>query len=344
MILVTGGSGYLGSHLAKRLLDMGENVRILDLVEPSEGLSDRVEFVRGDVRDYDTVLQSCRGVRAVYHTAASVPVSKAGEGFKEVNVDGTRNLLDAVVQLGEAPQFIHISSSAIYGVPETNPINEESPLTPLGAYGESKLEAERLCHTYSSTHGLHICVLRPRGILGGAMRLGIFGILFDWVRAGKRIYLIGEGDNCYQFINIQDLVDACILARSENVSGVFCLGSDDFVSVKELMGGLIDYAGTGARIAPINKTVARNALKALDWLNLSPLVGWHYLGGGEDFYYDCSKAKRVMGWQPKHRDMESLIESYQWFVDHYEEGSDIRGVTHRQMPNQRLLGILKWIS
>lgn len=343
MILITGGSGYLGSHLTKRILSTGTSVRILDLVEPPDDLIGRVDFVRGDIRDFETVSEACIGVEGVYHTAASVPISKAGKGFREVNEGGTRNVLEAVLRLEDNPQVIHISSSAMYGVPEKNPVNEETPFTPLGEYGQSKVEAERQCNRYSSEHGLRICIIRPRGILGGAMRLGIFGILFDWIRDGKRIYLIGKGDNLYQFVNIHDLVDACELARRKNATGAFCIGSDDYLMVKALLGELIDYAGTGARLAPINKSLAKNALKALDWLNLSPLTGWHYLGGGEDFYYDCGRAKRVLGWSPVHSDIESLKDSYRWFIDH-EEGLDQTGVTHRQMPRQRLLGLLKWLS
>ena len=343
MILITGGSGYLGSHLAERLLAEGENIRILDLVDPPRGLASNVEFIRGDIRDLEAAVESCVGVKAIFHTAASVPVSKAGKGFKEVNEDGTRNMLEAALRLDEAPPFIHLSSSAIYGVPSANPVTEDSPLTPLGEYGVSKLEAEKLCQRYSSEHGLRVSMLRPRGILGGAMRLGIFGILFDWIRDGKRIYLIGRGDNMYQFVNIHDLVDACILAWRKEATGSFCIGSDDYLMVKDLLGELIEYAGTGARLAPINKSLARNALKALDWMNLSPLSGWHYLGGGEDFYYDCDRAKKVMGWSPKHGDAESLIESYRWFIDHGEDLGQ-SGVTHRQIPRQRLFKLLKWLS
>ncbi|MBC8223908.1 NAD(P)-dependent oxidoreductase [Candidatus Bathyarchaeota archaeon] len=344
MILITGGSGYLGSHLARRLLAEGEDVRILDLVDPPGGLASEVEFVGVDVRDFEAVAESCTGVEAIFHTAASVPISKAGKGFNEVNVEGTRNVLEAALRLEHRPQVIHISSSAIYGVPERNPIDEETPFAPLGEYGRSKVEAERLCQMYSSEHGLRTCIIRPRGILGGAMRLGIFGILFDWIRDGKRVYLIGKGENLYQFLNIHDLVDACVLAWRKKATGAFCIGSDDYLMVKDLLGELIDYAGTGAGLVPINKTLAKNALKALDWLNLSPLVGWHYLGGGEDFYYDCSEAKRVLGWSPVHSDLESLKESYNWFLEHYGEEAGRTGVTHRQTPSQGLLKILKWLS
>jgi len=343
MILITGGSGYLGSHLAERILSSGTTVKIMDLVEPPGDLSERVEFIKGDVRVFEAVKKACIGVDTIFHTAASVPISKAGKGFNEVNVEGTRNVLEAAVRLKHKPQVIHISSSAIYGVPGENPVTEETPFAPLGEYGCSKIEAERICQQYSSEHDLQTCIIRPRGILGGAMRLGIFGILFDWIRDGKRIYLIGKGDNVYQFVHILDLVYACELAWKKHASGVFCIGSDDYMMVKDLLGGLIEYAGTGARLAPINKSLAKNALRGLDLLNLSPLVGWHYLGGGEDFYYDCSEAKRVLGWAPISRDADSLKESYQWFLEHYEEAGGT-GVTHRQTPNQGMLKLLKWLS
>ena len=143
MHLVTGGAGYLGNQIALALHSRGERVRILDILEPPD-LPRGVEYVQCDILDRLQVESAMQGVDVVHHNAALVPVTKAGEHFRSVNVEGTQTALDCARKAG-VELFIHVSSSAVFGVPESCPITSDTPLQPYEPYGYSKLEAERRC-------------------------------------------------------------------------------------------------------------------------------------------------------------------------------------------------------
>jgi nucleoside-diphosphate-sugar epimerase len=186
-VLVTGGSGYFGSILADLALARGDRVRVFDLNPPEprtgEGAA-RLEHVVGDVRDLDALQRASRGADVVLNNVAQVPLAKDRDLFWSVNVTGTANVLLAARDQAVA-KVVHTSSSAIFGVPEANPVTEDTPGRPLEAYGRAKLEAEHLCHD-AAAGGLDVTIVRPRTILGHG-RLGIIAVLFEFaVRAGAR--------------------------------------------------------------------------------------------------------------------------------------------------------------
>jgi nucleoside-diphosphate-sugar epimerase len=338
MMVVIGGSGFFGSHLSEKLCDI-DKVRILDIAPPPKELLKRVDFIKGDVRNASTVYDACKGADVVYNVVALVPLSRAGKLFREVNVNGVRNVLEASLK-NHVNKVVHISTSAIFGVPKKVPIDEKNgELNPMGEYGRTKLEGEMLCQKYMK-RGLKITILRPRAIIGPG-RLGVFGILYDWIMKGKNIYIIGPGNNRYQMLSTDDLVEACILAIDKGSNEVFHLGSDKYSTVREELEELVAYAKTGSKVISLNPALIIPILKVLDFLNLSPLVDWHYLGGGKDFIFDTTKAKKILGWTPKYGDTEMLIAGYNWYLEHYEEIKSKVGTTHTQMPRQ---GILKLIS
>ncbi len=180
--LVTGGSGYFGSLLVARLATPGNRVRVLDLNDASDRPSD-VEFVRGDVRDMAVVRGAVEGIDVVMNNVAQVPLARDAELLRTVNVDGTANLLGASAAAGVA-KVIHTSSSAVFGVPKSNPVMPTTVPSPMEAYGHAKLAAEWACLA-AARDGLDVSIVRPRTILGHG-RLGIFGILFDWIADGVR--------------------------------------------------------------------------------------------------------------------------------------------------------------
>src|SRR5262245_44317707 len=208
MILVTGGSGYFGSLLLRKLRERQESCRVFDLVDADDRPAD-VEFVQGDIRDAGAVAAACRGVAIVHHNVAQVPLARDRQLFQSVNVQGTQNLLTAA-RMASVSKVVFTSSSAVFGAPDHNPVTEETPPRPGEAYGQAKLEAERLCRA-ESERGLDVTIIRPRTILGHG-RLGIFQMLFEWVRTGYNVPVLGRGDNLYQFVHAEDLADACILA------------------------------------------------------------------------------------------------------------------------------------
>jgi len=258
MKLVTGGSGFFGIHLVRKLLDSGEEVRIFDIAEPGIAeIEKSIDFVHRDIRDYSAVYEACSGVDVVYHNVAVLPIARAGRRYWEVNVEGTRNLLEACLKR-DIPKVVHISTSAVYyGAPEKMPIDENSELHPLGSYGKAKFEAEELCRKYRSL-GLNVSIIRPRPIIDPG-RLGIFQILFDWLKDGKNIYILGSGNNLFQFTSASDLAEACHLAAKVPAED-FNVGAEKFSTLRQDLEALAAYAKTGSRVVSLNATLTRYTL------------------------------------------------------------------------------------
>lgn len=342
-VAITGGAGFLGSHLIRRFLDAGDAVRVNDLTLIEDvSLRDRVTFVQGDVRDRTTMETLVQGADYVVHNAAIVPVARAGKEYWSVNVDGTRNVLGVAKDQG-VKKVIFISTSAVYGIPKHCPLNETVPLTPLGQYGRSKFDAEQVCHEFRD-RGLDVTVLRPRTLVGVG-RLGIFGILFDWINRGKRVYILGKGHNLFQLLSAPDCAEGCYLMTVKPcMNEDFDLGAEVFGTVREDLTALSKHAGTKTRIVSIPPFLAQAALGLLDLFHLSPLVDWHYRTPHAPFYFDVTKAKTLLGWIPKDSNISMLAETYDWYIQHRDEAEKQTGTTHRKTTAQRLLKILRLFS
>ena len=225
-VAISGGAGFLGLHLARHLRDVGEHVRTLDLVPlDSPELEIAVEQIRGDVRDPLAVRRLVRGAEVVVHAAAALPIQASRESIFSINVDGAANVLAAALEAG-VRRVVLISSTAVYGIPNRHPIVEDDPLVGVGWYGESKIRAERICREFEA-RGLDVVIVRPKTFVGPE-RLGVFEILFDWLLEGRRIYTLGSGDNRYQLLAVEDLVDAIAKAsRAPDVAGeAFNIGGE----------------------------------------------------------------------------------------------------------------------
>lgn len=335
--LVTGGSGFCGFEIVKDLLRRGLQVRVLDVEPLPEPLSG-VEFFRGDVRSLKDMEAACRGMDRVIHCVAKVPITKAGKEFWTVNVEGTRQVLEAAMRCG-VKKVVHLSSSSVQ-LSEKNPVPEEAPFHPVGEYAKSKLAAEEVCRGYLN-QGLKIDIIRPRTVVGRG-RLGIFDILFEWISEGRKVYILGNGKNKIQFLHAEDLAACCYLASQQPLPHVFNVGSKDFSSLREDLQALIDEAGTRSRVVPVPVAPAVAALAVLDFLRLSPLASWHYLTYHKDFYFSNEKAKKILGWEPRYGNREILGQSYR---DYLESRTRHRpGFGHRKALKQQILGLLKKIS
>src|SRR3954465_292305 len=307
---VSGGAGFLGLHLARRLLADGHQVRTLDVVPLDDAaLEQSVEELRGDIRDPDRVGALVAGADVVVHAAAALPIQASRESIRSVNVGGTENVLHAAQDAG-VRRVVFISSTAVYGVPEKHPIEESDPLVGVGAYGESKIDAEGLCRVAA----VETTIIRPKTFIGPE-RLGVFEILFDWIREGRRIYILGRGHNRYQLLAVEDLVHAIVRAATvpEAAGETFNVGATEFGSVRSDLQALIDHAGSSSRLRPVPVKPAELALGALERLHLSPLAEWHYKTAHRDSFVDVSKAQTILGWQPRLSNERALIETYDWY-------------------------------
>ena len=337
---ISGGAGFLGLHLARRLLADGHEVRTLDVVPLDDAELERsVRELRGDVRDRDRVRELVAGADVVVHAAAALPIQASRESIRSVNVAGTENVLQAARGAGVG-RVVFISSTAVYGVPEKHPIEEDDPLVGVGPYGESKIEAERLCRVA----GVETTIIRPKTFIGPE-RLGVFEILFDWIREGRRIYILGKGNNRYQLLGVEDLVDAIVRAATvpEAAGETFNVGATEFGTVRSDLQALIDHAGSQSRLRPVPVKPAELALRALELLKLSPLAEWHYKTAHRDSFVDVSRAQRVLGWEPRLTNRAALIETYDWYLANRGRVG-AAGVTHRVPWNQRALGLLRRVS
>ena len=342
-VAISGGAGFLGLHLARRLLADGEAVRTLDLLPLHDPLLESsVEELHGDVRDEAAVRRLVAGADVVVHAAAALPIRASRESILSTNVDGTATVLAATLEAG-VRRVVFVSSTAVYGVPDRYPIAEGDPLIGVGWYGESKIRAENVCRAFVA-RGLEAVILRPKTFVGPE-RLGVFEILFDWVRESRRIYTLGSGANRYQLLAVSDLVDAIV--RSFAASGVsgeaLNVGAREYETVRQDLQTLIDHAGSESRLTPVPVRPAELALRVLERLRLSPLAEWHYKTAHKDSFVSTEKAERLLGWKPQLSNARTLIETYDWYLANRDQVG-AAGTTHRVPWNQQALGLLKRLS
>jgi nucleoside-diphosphate-sugar epimerase len=340
---ISGGAGFLGLHLARRLLADGHEVRTLDLAPLDDPELERsVEELRGDVRSVRDVGRLVDGAGVLVHAAAALPIQASRDSIRSVNVGGTATLLAAAAEAG-VRRHVLVSSTAVYGVPTVHPIYEDAPLVGVGWYGESKIEAEWVTRDFGR-RGLEFTIVRPKTFIGPE-RLGVFEILFDWIRDDRRIYMLGTGENRYQLLAVEDLVDAIVLAAElrEAAGGTVNVGAGEFGTVRSDLQALIDHAGSSSRLTPIPARPAEIALRALELMRVSPLAEWHYKTAHRDSFVDVGKAERLLGWTPRFSNAEALCRTYDWYLAH-RETLKAAGVTHRVPWNQQALALLKRVS
>ncbi|HVM52774.1 MAG TPA: NAD-dependent epimerase/dehydratase family protein [Acidimicrobiales bacterium] len=323
-VLITGGAGYFGSILAARVAAAGDEAVVLDLHEPAPAPG--VRAVVADVRDLAAVRAACEGVDVVLNNVAQVPLAKDRALFWSVNVAGTANVLLAARDAGVG-KVVHTSSSAIFGIPDHNPVDESAPARPLEAYGRAKAEAEALCRE-AAAGGLDVTVVRPRTILGHG-RLGIMAVLFELVAAGAPVFVMGPGDNRYQLVHAEDLADAILRAADRPGPRTYNIGATEFGTMRETLEALCDHAATGARVRSVPVAPARWGMRVLSGLGLAPFAPYHWLLYSESLWFDTTRAREELEWSPLHSNVSMVIESYEWFRTHRGEAA---GASHHQSP------------
>lgn len=339
--LVTGGSGYFGEVVARRLKERGYKVRVFDLVDNADRSKD-IELITGDIRDAAAIARACEGIDVVHHNVAQVPLAKNKDLFWTVNVDGTRNLLDAVKKAG-VKKTVLVSSSAIFGVPPRNPVDDSVQPAPREEYGRAKLAGEDLARERVQRDGLDVSIVRPRTILGHG-RLGIFQILFEWVRTGSNVFVLGKGDNRYQFVHADDLCEACVLAGERTGSSTYNVGTDRFGTMRELLEGLVQHAGTKSRVRSLPMRPAVLGMELTSKLGISPLGGYHSLMYGREMFFDLTRTRAELGWAPKFSNHEMICESYDYYVKNRDEILARSNASHHRSPlRQGVLKLLEYV-
>lgn len=339
-ILITGGTGFLGVHLARTFFKKAYKVTLFDIADlDAKDLVGKVTVVKGDIRDKEAIAQALKGQDFVVHAAAALPIQFTKEAIFSINVGGTKNILQSSL-VNKIKRLIFISTTAVYGVPKHLPETETNPLNPIGYYGESKVAAENLCFEYMKK-GLSINILRPKSFLGPE-RLGVFELWFEAIYSGKGVFILGNGNNKYQLLAVSDVVDAIIKALVGKIDGeIFNIGAKEFKTWREDITSTIKHAGSKSKIISLPVLPSQMILFILEKLHLSPIAEWHYKTMPVDSYISTEKAEKYLGWKPKKSNKDLFIESYDWYSKNRNIIINKKGNTHRVGWNWGLLNFLR---
>jgi nucleoside-diphosphate-sugar epimerase len=303
-------------------------------------MSSVVEFIRADVRDVAAIERTMAGVQFVIHTAAALPLYKARD-ILTTEVDGTRNVL-AAARRHNVQRVVHISSTAVYGIPDHHPLLEDDKLSGVGPYGQAKIDAENAC-LEARAGGMTVTILRPKSFVGPE-RLGVFALFYDWASEGRNFPMIGSGQNRYQLLDVEDLCEAitlCLTLPKDTVNDTFNIGAKDFTTMKEDYQAVLDRAGFGKRIIPFPAAPAIWGLRLLELVKLSPLYKWVYETACEDSFVSIEKAERKLGFKPKYSNKQALLRNFEWYMQNRSQFAAASGVSHRVPWKQGALSLIK---
>ncbi len=300
-ILVTGGAGFIGSNIVKRLLELGHEPVVLDDLSSGyrKNLLPEVSFFEGDVRDAELVVRAAEGCGAILHLAASVGNKRSIDHpitDSEINILGTLNVLEAARQ-HNIDRIVFSSSAGIFGELKTLPIAEDHPQDPDSPYGVSKLAAEKMCLVYNKLYGMHNVCLRYFNVFGPHQRYDAYGnvipIFANRLLKQEPLLIYGDGEQTRDFVNVRDVANSNIKAAlSSDVKGVFNIGSGTRVSVNELARQMQQASGVKAVIQ----------------------YGPPRPGDVRDSLADTSAARQSFGFEPNMELYAGLSEYWSWII------------------------------
>jgi len=290
-ILITGGCGFIGSYLVRRLVNLGYNVVILDnlakgnMITNLRDIANNVRLVKGDIREYETVLKASKDVDVIFHLAALTDIQESIEKprlYHEVNSTGTLNLLQASVE-NKVEKFVYTSSCAVYGNPVKLPISEEHPTNSLSPYAASKLSAENYCKAYSNSYGLKVLILRLFNVYGPRQTKSYAGVVSEFIRRvmdGKLPVIFGDGEQTRDFIYVDDVVEYLVKALNyepKNGFEVFNVGTGKPITINQLADLVLKMVGK-ENLKPVYekpkegeiKHSVANIVKTVNHLNYVP--------------------------------------------------------------------------
>lgn len=341
--LVTGGSGFFGGILKRRLLDSGVRVVNIDL-QKDDLVHPGLTSVQGDIRNRDLMerLYDENKFDAVFHCAAILAHAVKDKNFLWTsNVDGTRIVAEGARKHGVS-HLVFTSSNCLWGQGYSRPITEDEPPAPIEVYGKSKWEGEKIVTEFG--RDLNTISIRCPTIIDFG-RLGLLAILFEFIDEGRKVWTVGGGLNRYQFIYAQDLAGACIRSAGHPRSALFNIGSDDVKSFREIYQYVIDRAATGARVAALPKESTLLAMRIAHHLGISPLGPYHYKMIAEDFCFDTTRIKSQLGWHPTLTNEEMLSRAYEYYRQNRREIESRTDVSaHKQAAKMGVIRLLKWLS
>lgn len=308
-ILITGGAGFVGSHLCDRFVKNGDTVICLDnffngdLINIRHLLNYRnFKLIKGDIRDFELLEKISQGVDVIFHLAAQVHVDRSYIEPKltyDINVGGTQNILE-VARLHDIEKIIHASTSEVYGSAMYAPIDEKHPLNAPHPYGASKIAADRMCYAYNITYGMNVNILRFFNIFGPKQRDtgygGVISIFTRRVLNNIPPIIFGNGEQTRDYTYIDDVVNGYELALNydQKLSEPINFGTGSEISIKEIATKIIDICGKSDELSPVY---------------IEPRIG-----EVKRLIANAGKAKDLLGWEPKY-DFDTGLKN---FIDWYK--------------------------
>ena len=311
-VVVTGGRGYLGRHVVAELAPLATQVTVTDITPCPDETAPGTRHLRGDVRDEVALRRSFDGADVVIHTAFAAP--RAGiDSLRSVNVDGVDSVCRIALEAG-VRRIVLVSSTIVDRDLHPHPLRSGAPVSQLVDYAASRREAEAMANHYGAL-GLEIVIVRPKTFVGPG-RVGGFALVFDLVRRGQAVPLLGPGRARYQLVDVRDLASGVAALAFSEAIGIFGFGAARFGSVRDDLGHLIDHAGTTSRIRSLPAPVGRTILRAIELVGMTPLAEWHHcVATGVDSVVDISRAERELGWCARRSNAEALTEAFDWYCE-----------------------------
>jgi UDP-glucose 4-epimerase len=342
-VLITGASGFFGGVLKRRLLAEGYRCTNIDLVADTDQ-HPQLQSIQGDIRDTALLnnLFEREHFAAVFHCAALLAHDTIDDdALWTSNVDGTRNLAEACRAHG-VTKLIFTSTNCLWASNLGHEVQEDETPNPIELYGRSKLAAERLLADYAND--LNVIIIRCPTIIDSG-RLGLLAILFEFIQDNKKVWVVGDGSNRYQFIYAQDLATACVQSLDYHHSNLFHIGSANVVSLRQVYEAVIRAAGTRARVAQLPKAPTIAAMKLAHKLKVSPLGPYHYRMIAEDFIFDTTRIRRELNWQPTLTNEQMMVEAFRYYAAQREEIHARKDVSaHSRPTSMGVIRLLKWFS
>ena len=340
-VFITGGAGFLGINLVRYLLSKNiTRIKVIDIADFNYPELQKITFLKADIRNPGAWEYLLKEADIVIHTAAALPLYSKDDIYS-TEVSGTEDVLEAAYK-NNVKRFIHISSTAVYGIPDHHPLYETDRLQGVGAYGEAKILAEEACLKYRKK-GMVVSILRPKSFIGPE-RLGVFALLYDWADSARNFPVLGSGNNRYQFLDVEDLCAAIYLCMTQPdgvVNDVFNIGAKKFTTIKEDYQAVLDYAGFGKKIIGFPAGPAILLLRILEFFHLSPLYKWIYETVDKDSFVSIEKSEKILGFSPVFSNQDALIRNFKWYRENRQNFVKSSGVSHRVPWKQGILAALK---
>jgi nucleoside-diphosphate-sugar epimerase len=340
-VVVTGASGFFGGILCQFLTDSGHTVHGIDILPQRKQTGYR--FTQVDIRDKSklSVLFTATNPQAVVHAAAVLAHERPGKDeLWSSNVEGTKIICEVSKEAG-CDSLVFLSSNCLWAEEFDYPVTEMETPNPIELYGQSKWEGEKIVQSFNSE--FKAIIFRSPTIVS-AGRLGLLGILFQFIEEGRRVYIVGSGSNKYQFVYALDYCRAILDALEKHLSGTYNVGSSEVPTMADSYQHVIDQAATGARLVHLPRTLTIFMLRVLHTLRLSPLGPYQYRMIASSFQFDTTKLRHDANWQPTMTNSDMLMDAYNYYKTNKLASLDPTTSAHSRVANGGLIDLLRRFS